>query len=98
MKVLVIYELFRISKCAYLIDNPTDRELVILDKAIKYVNFEGDTVESTIACLMFSEYAESCMDYEIDESYSDLIGKYKDNKVEMPYKGKVDAVYMIGWY
>jgi hypothetical protein len=85
-----------VSVNAYLID-ATEREMSILDKAIEFVNSEDDPIESLIACLMFSNYIETCANYEIDESYSDLIGKYSDNKVDLPYKGVVDAVYMIGW-
>lgn len=100
MKVLLIWEEIPEDTKLYLINDPTEEQLKMLEQACnKYINFDdvNEAMDYICAALTAKEYKDDPGVIDSVKNKS-VISIWDECKVTAPLDGPIDKVYLSGFY
>ena len=93
MKVVLIYELIPEETRAYLIEDPTEEQIRVLEACNNMIIGHDDTTEEMSILCSALDSAENAYEGIAEE----WIGFWAGNLVEFPIQGPVDRIYLFGF-
>ena len=92
MKVAIIYQLYGVDVTLHIVDNVTDDELKVLDKAnMTTLNCDNSVIET--------EMVLAAIENHPFDNVGDWNQKWKDSKVAFGADlSDVSRVYLVSWY